>query len=380
MNQKIKVLFIAGRISIKNGAYHSLVANLKEFKTLDIEPIVVIHSHGKVEEGLAEIGVRYYVIPYFGCTVPADSPSKLKGCFKTCINHFLEKSIKRIIREEKIDLVHINVGTTSVGAISALELKKPLVWHLREFGEVDVNLTYIHPKKMKELLNSADKVIAISNAVSDSYRIKYKLNNLVTIYNGISFNELLPVKQFKNNKPIRIVMTGRIVPTKGQFEAVKALAFLVEKGNRNFELNIVGDVGNKKYREEIDCYVREEGIEKFVKFAPHQKDLRPIWKNAALAVICSTKEGFGRVTAEFMLNGIPVVGADTGATPELLENDRGWLYSYGNPESLAESILYVVDHPIETMKRAENAQKYAAKVFTSKYCAEQIMNVYRDVL
>ena len=44
MVEKIKVLYIAGRVNTRNGAFHSLLSNVKEFKKSDVEPIVLIHK------------------------------------------------------------------------------------------------------------------------------------------------------------------------------------------------------------------------------------------------------------------------------------------------------------------------------------------------
>ncbi len=379
MSKKIKVLYIAGRVNTRNGAFHSLLSNVKELKKRDIEPIVLIHKHGDTEEELKKAGINYRIVPYEGCTVPADKPSRIKGIIKSLINALQEKKIERIINEENADIVHINVSTTSIGARSALKLGKPLVWHAREFLEEDVNLTYINPQKTKTLLQKADMMIAISDAVADHFRVEYQIKKIVTVYNGIYFENLLPVKPLEEKKtPIKLALVGRIVPTKGQLEAVKALKIVREKGY-NVSLSIVGDSGNESYYQAIKEYIELNNLEKYVLLVPHKKDLRQVWEETDIALICSTKEGFGRVTAEFMLNGVPVIGANTGATPELLEENRGLLYEYGNEKDLAEKIMNAVDETDMTFTIARNAQEYAKENFTAQFCAQQIERVYSQI-
>lgn len=380
MVEKIKVLYIAGRVNTRNGAFHSLLSNVKEFKKSDVEPIVLIHKHGDTEEELKKAGVEYRIIPYEGCAVPADKPSRIKGMIKSAINMVQEKKIEKIIRDENIDVVHINVSTTSIGAKSALKLGKPLVWHAREFLEEDVNLTYINRHKTKTLLQNANMMIAISEAVAKHFRDEYQINRIVTVYNGINFESLLPVKEIeKNQSVIKIALVGRIVPTKGQLEALKALKIVREKGY-NVCLSIVGDSGNENYYETIKKFIELNDLEQGVLLVPHKKDLRQVWKETDIALICSTKEGFGRVTAEFMLNGVPVIGANTGATPELLKENRGLLYEYGDENDLANKIMKAINERDLTLRMAQDAQKYAKEKFTAKYCAQQIESVYRQVL
>lgn len=380
MSGKIKVLYIAGRVNTRNGAFHSLLSNVKEFKKGNVEPIVLIHKQGDTEEELKKAGIKYRIIPYEGCTVPADKPSRIKGMIKSAINTLQEKKIEKIIKEENINIVHINVSTTSIGAKSALKLNKPLVWHAREFLEEDVNLTYINRNKTKMLLQRANTMIAISDAVAEHFRVEYQIKKIVTVYNGIYFENLLPVKSIKKDQvAIKLALVGRIVPTKGQLEALKALKTVREKGY-NVYLSIVGDSGNEGYYQTIKKYIESNTLEKYALLVPHKKNLRQIWEETDIALICSTKEGFGRVTAEFMLNGVPVIGANTGATPELLEENRGLLYKYGDEKDLAEKIMEAIDEADMTLKMAQNAQKYAKEKFTAQYCARQIERVYNQIL
>ena len=380
MSKKTRVLFIAGRVSTRNGAFHSLLSNVKEFKNTDIEPIVLIHQHGETEEELKNAGIQYRIVRFESCTVPADEPSRLKGAVKSIINSIQEWKVRKIINEENIEIVHINVSTTSIGAKSALALGKPLVWHAREFLEEDVNLTYINPKKTKELLQKANTMVAISDAVANHFRTQYQIKRIVTVYNGIYFDSILPVKRFSKDKDVtHLAIVGRIVPTKGQLEAIKALRIVREKG-MNAVLTVVGDSGNNIYYETIKEYIQRNNLESYVFMMSHKGDLHPVWEETDIALVCSTKEGFGRVTAEFMLNGIPVIGANTGATPELLEENRGYLYEYGNEHHLAAQIMEAIENTEKTYEIAKNAQNYAKNNFTSNHCAEEIVNLYRGLV
>lgn len=380
MDNKLKVLFIAGRVSVTNGAYHSLLNNARELKKLGVVPIVLLHTHGAAEKGFLENHIDCRVLPYSSCTVPADNPSKIKGMVKELINFVLEPFIYRIIKKEHIDIVHINVSTASLGAVSAIRTNTPLVWHLREFLEDDVNLTYINRKKTVALLRKADKVIAISDAVSQHFRNEYRIKNIITVYNGIYAENTLPVKQRAENEHMNLVLVGRIVKTKGQLEALKAVKKLHDQGYVQLSLLLVGDVGDQDYYNSLRRYIESADMEAFVTIKSHQKNLVPVWEKADAALVCSTREGFGRVTAEFMLNGVPVIGADTGGTPELLRDGRGLIYKYGDENDLVRKIKYAADNYGDMIKMAQKAKDYAEHNFTAIQCAEKIRKVYGDVL
>lgn len=376
--RKKKILYIAGRVNKAVGAYHSLYTNLMEFKKMGIQPIVVISKHNEVEENLKTSNIEYKVIPFTSCTVPANHPSKIKGFIKNILNRFADYRIKKLMKQEKIDLVHINVSTINVGAKPALELHIPLVWHLREFLEEDVNMTYINKKKMRKLLCEANQAIAISNAVAKHFEKEYHVQNIVTIYNGIDFSSFKEKKVFLH-KQIVFTILGRIVPQKGQWEAVQAFALLVQK-EKNIQLMIVGNVGNQSYFEDICTFIKNKNLTEHVTILEHQKDLTQVWNQTDVALICSKKEGFGRVTAEFMLHHIPVIASNTGGSVELVENQRGLFYNYGEIVDLCKKMEYAIYHQDIMNQYASNALDYAKKMFEAKECARKIKSIYEQIM
>ncbi|MEO7999278.1 MAG: glycosyltransferase family 1 protein, partial [Gemmatimonadaceae bacterium] len=59
----------------------------------------------------------------------------------------------------------------------------------------------------------------------------------------------------------------------------------------------------------------------------------------------SITDTFGNVIVEAMASGLPVIGADFGATRELVGSDRGWLVEPGNVEGFAQILVDLVDNP-----------------------------------
>src|SRR5699024_9327296 len=119
---------------------------------------------------------------------------RLKRIVKNIFNIFQEKRILSLMKKEKIELVHINALTSSWGAISALKLNIPLVWHIREILEEGINKRFLNDKKSINLINESNKIIAISKSVKNYYTGILNSNKLVHIYNGID------VKDFQNKR------------------------------------------------------------------------------------------------------------------------------------------------------------------------------------
>ena len=62
-----------------------------------------------------------------------------------------------------------------------------------------------------------------------------------------------------------------------------------------------------------------------------------------VSLMCSIAETFGMVTIESLSLGIPVIGTQSGGTPELLQNGKfGFLYPSGNTKYLSEKMKQIM--------------------------------------
>lgn len=88
---------------------------------------------------------------------------------KNIINNIAEFKIKSIVKENNIDIIHINASTAGVGYKTSKELGIPCVWHIREFVEEDLKKN-IGIKKAMECISNASRVIAISQSVKENFK------------------------------------------------------------------------------------------------------------------------------------------------------------------------------------------------------------------
>jgi glycosyltransferase involved in cell wall biosynthesis len=91
------------------------------------------------------------------------------------------------------------------------------------------------------------------------------------------------------------------------------------------------------------------------------------------------KEQFGRVLIEAMACGVPVVGSDSGAIPEVMGN-AGLIFPEGDASALANCLHRLMNSP---ELRAELAQRGLQRVqahYTQERIAQQTVEFYRQVL
>jgi glycosyltransferase involved in cell wall biosynthesis len=89
-----------------------------------------------------------------------------------------------------------------------------------------------------------------------------------------------------------------------------------------------------------------------------------LFAGALCLAMPSRFEGFGMVAAEAMAAGVPVVASDLDSLPEVVgAPDAGVLFRPGDPDSLAEALARLVDHP-EERARLSRAGRERARRFT----------------
>ena len=164
--------------------------------------------------------------------------------------------------------------------------------------------------------------IVVSNALSLNYENFIPASKLTVIYPSMHRAQVGAAdvtggceSSVALSGLFRIILVGGLTEGKGQVEAIEALGHLA-RGGVAAELVIVGD-GDPVYRKNLERIAMSNPPEARVTFAGRVKSANALIRSSDVLVVCSRCEAFGRVTIEGMLAGKPVVGARSGATPEL---------------------------------------------------------------
>lgn len=379
----MKVLFIATYAGT-SGASHSLISLIKYLRLKNIEPLVVLPSKGTLEYLLKKEKIPYKIIRLFNWVTPIDKHNlvkeKIKWKIKKIINFIQEFRILSLIKRKNIELVHINAVTASWGYNAAKKSGIPVVWHIREFLEEDLNKRFWEKEKSIQCLNNADAIIAISESVKNKYKNIIDNELLVRIYNGVDIEVYNNTKDIFKNEETTLTLAGRIVPTKGHEEVIYAVNHLVKNGTSNIKVRFVGGEGDKSFTVRLKKMIKDLSLEKYIEFTGHRPDMQIVWNETDIALVCSKAEAFGRVTIEAMMAGTLVIGANTEGTAELINNKYGLMYKQGNYKSLAEKIKYAIDNKNEMIEIADQARNYAIKGFTAKQNANNIYYLYKKIV
>lgn len=366
--------------SIAGGAMLSFLDMLVKI-TDRVNVVVVIPDQPSVmEQRLKELKVIYYKMNVARDDVPIGCGTNEDVIHNFKVNYESALELLPIIKREKIHLVHINSSVSNFGAIAALMMNIPYVWHIRELLEEQFGCEFYNQQLKMALYQRADCLISISDYVKSKYIDKYAINT-VRIYNGLDikkFKAIIYPGQYKNV----FLAAGAITPKKGQWDAVRAVEHLISKGHGNIQLIIAG-MGNDLYIWLMKKYINRKGLQKHIVILPFQDDLSQLRTEVSYALTCSQNEALGRVTIEAMLAGNIVIGAKSGGTTELIgeHEERGYLYCQGDYQSMSEAMLKAINCPADDKDLMRyQAQHYAEMMFDSeKYC-ERLVHLYEEIV
>jgi glycosyltransferase involved in cell wall biosynthesis len=176
----------------------------------------------------------------------------------------------------------------------------------------------------------------------------------------------------------RIGYAGRLVPEKGLDLLVRAVARLPGK----WHLHFIGDGPEREALRELAGLYNIGGSVSFDGPVPstempsryHQLDVlvlpsrtRPNWK-----------EQFGRVLIEAMACGVPVVGSNSGAIPEVI-GDAGLIFPEDDLDALVARLQSLMQYPALRRQLAESGRQRVLSQFTQAQVAAQTVAVYREM-
>lgn len=305
-------------------------------------------------------------------------PIHLNGNFHL---HFYS-GLGAAMREFQPEIVHIDEEPYNLAAWQVL-------WHARRvraktlfFSWQNIERRYPPPFRWGErwMLNHVDAAIAGTESAAEVWRAKgYRGRTAVIAQFGVDPELFCPAPQAAQ-RPFTIGCVARLVPEKGLIVLLQAAAKL-EGG---WKLRIIG---GGPLREHLETLARELGISERITFLSQipSTEMPSQYREIDMLVVPSLtlpnwKEQFGpRATVEAMASGIPVIGSDSGAIPNVIA-DAGLIVPEGEVEALAEALRRLRG---DAALRAELGQRGRARVlahYTHEQIAAATVRVYEAML
>jgi glycosyltransferase involved in cell wall biosynthesis len=181
--------------------------------------------------------------------------------------------------------------------------------------------------------------------------------------------------------PLAAALVGRMLRSKGVFDAVAAVRKLRAEG-RAIELVLAGavdpDSRDSLSDGELAALARESGIE----WLGHIDDVREVWRRSAIALLPSSYgEGVPKALLEAASCARPIIASDMpGCRDVVVPGETGLLVPVHDVEALAAAIARLADDPALRRQMGEKGRERAIGEFSEAVVAQQTVALLRSIV
>ena len=300
--------------------------------------------------------------------------------------------LARIIREQKVDIIHARSRAPAWSAYWASQETKA---HFVTTFHGTYNFSNPLKRYYNSVMTKADRVIAISEFIRRHIQEHYRIDGTkirvihrgidIDLYSGenVSAERLIRLSErwrLPDGVPV-IMLPGRMTRWKGQTLLLRALS---QMSVRTVRCLLVGDAqGRDGFVREVEQLAKRLGVDGVVHAVGGCDDMPAALKLADIVVSASTDpEGFGRVAVEGQAMGRVVVAPRHGAAVEQIEDGHnGFLFRPGDAFDLANKLDYALE--IGASRRQEIGAagiENARQKFTKLGMCAATLDVYCELL
>ena len=378
MADKIRVLYICIDPSLggSTASLYNMIDGIRD----NVEPIVLFPERGVGYEHFINHGIESHISSFV--RLQAFSHNSLISEWKHPWRWHVVKKwrydyrclrfVRKILAGRKVHIVHSNTSPNDIGVLLSRKLHAKHIWHVREFCDLDFHFDiYKGIPHLRKLINNADARIAISNAIKEHWQMPDE--NTWVINNAI--RKKSDACYIQEKEKYLLLSSYNLTDSKGARLAIKAFG-LSGMSKVGYRLKLMGNCSDE-YKEVLSKTASEYKVLDSVDFVACQKDVKPYFAKATAYIMASECEALGRVTAEAMFYGCPVIAHATGGTLDLVKDgETGYLFN-----TIEECALLIRKVCTDNQKpMIFRAQEFAINNLSQEVYGPKIMEVYRKVL
>ena len=268
---------------------------------------------------------------------------------------------------DDFDIVHIYTNEEDIALPFSKLCSKPVVFTHHDPFSFLIKYKNVFPKYTD------------LNWVSMSYAQRSEMptntNWVANIYHGLGKNLFKPTLKPKSNY---VVYIGRIIKSKGVDLAISAVKQYNKTADSPMKLKIAGkhyaNESNDSYWQEFIQPQLDENIE-YVGFIKDNNEKNEFLANAKALIIPSTfNEPFGMVMIEALACGTPIVGLNSGAIPEIINDKNGILVTKSTDRQIIVDRLCSAINNIDSINR-----KTCRQDFERRFTLDQMIGQHSDL-
>ena len=177
---------------------------------------------------------------------------------------------------------------------------------------------------------------------------------------------------------LSILFVGRLEKEKGVWVLLEAVKNLYKTHKEKFRVTMIGEGSQKGAL--IDA-IREVSLKEVVEIkSVDYFEIQKEYQQADIFVLPSLptkywEEQYGMVLVEAMASGLPIIGSDSGAIPEVL-GDAGIIVPHGNVRKLTGAIAQMVENKKKRVQLGKKSLERARIFFDNAEIFNKIEKLY----
>jgi phosphatidylinositol alpha-mannosyltransferase len=290
--------------------------------------------------------------------------------------------IKRILRDEQFDVIHLHEPLVPGLPITVLHHSKTVnIGTFHAFWGLNIKYFYGNPI-LKRFFRKLNGRTAVSEAAC-KFASKHFPGDYKIIPNGIDVQRFgpntLPLEEFRDGRP-NILFVGRLDRRKG-FKYLLKSYIEVKKQVPSARLLVAGNYGDKA-RRRYEEFLADHNLKDihFLGYMPLDQ-LARLYRTADVFCAPSTGgESFGIVLLEAMAAGRAIVASDIeGYRAVVTHGSDGLLVPPKKPKALADAIVFLLMQP-DLREAMGNKGWVKAQDYSWEKVAQRTLDYYKQVI
>lgn len=371
------------------GSDVSLARLVERLDRQRFSPIVAVPSDGPLIPRLKAAGAAVVVMPALWKLTSRRGRWFLAGF---ALHYPLAvRSLVRLIRRERIDLVHTNTIHNLYGGAAAARAHVPHVWHIREIVWQSAALRRLELALVRRW---ATRIVTTSEAVAAMFGPPGKRPpQLVKIPNGVETTRYAPGSGTRIRAELGVTPDQTLVGTVCRLDNWKGVdvfldaAAAIARDRPSARFAVVGGpvIGQEDYAAALKQRASALGLDEVVRFSDWRflpDEMPDVHRALDLLVLASTEpEPFGLVLLEAMATGKPVIATARGGPTEIVQDGvTGLLIPPRDAAALAAAIRTLLDDPATARAMGEAGRRRVVEHYGADRYAQRIQAMYGEIL
>ncbi|HEY0144487.1 MAG TPA: glycosyltransferase family 4 protein [Thermoanaerobaculia bacterium] len=296
------------------------------------------------------------------------------------------RSLRRLIHEQKPDVIHVHKGIAHALAYAAS-------WR-EAVGAFVVNRGVSFPldrwNRGKYQSARVDRVVTVCRQIKDVIVESGKLppEKVQVVYAGTDVIQFDPAKwdarAFRREKGIAgdrfLVAQVGVRDWKGWKELIDSVSDVAPRHPR-IHLALIG-CRTQSEKDEVAAYAKEAGIAAHVTPVEYRSDMPNVFASCDVIVDASwAGTGITGTVREGMAMEKPVIATNAGGNDELVSSPNvGWLIPMKNRAALTNALLAVIEDPARSAAVGQAARQHVVSGFSKELRIARLESLYADIL